>query len=40
MYNVQATTKRNTTEAKAQIMVIVGGQVGDDKAMQVRASVV
>jgi hypothetical protein len=40
MYNIQATAKGNTSDAKAQVIVIVGGQVGDNKALQTRASVV
>jgi len=40
MYNVQAIAKGNTTDAKAQTIVIIGGQVGDNKALQTRASVV
>lgn len=38
MYNIQATAKGSTTDAQAQIIVIVGGQRNDDKALQTRAS--
>ena len=38
MYNVQATARGNTSNATAQVIVIVWGQAGDDKALQARAS--
>ena len=40
MYNVQATAKGSAADARAQVIVIVGWQIGDDKAFQTRASVV
>ncbi|MFA6256352.1 MAG: thrombospondin type 3 repeat-containing protein [Candidatus Absconditabacterales bacterium] len=40
MYNVQAIAKGNNTEAKAQVIVIIGGQIGDSKALQTRASAI
>ncbi len=38
MYNVQAVAKGNGSNAKAQVIVIIGWQVGDDKTLQTRAS--
>lgn len=40
MYNVQATAKWNTSDAKAQVIVIVWWQKGDNKALQTRASII
>ena len=40
MYDIQAIAKGNGTEAKAQVIIMVGGQRGDDKALQTRASVI
>ncbi|MEI8008448.1 MAG: PKD domain-containing protein [bacterium] len=40
MYNIQAIAKGNGTEAKAQVIVMVGGYRGDNKALQTRASVI
>lgn len=38
MYNVQAIAKGNSANAKAQVIVIIGGQQWDNKALQTRAS--
>jgi len=38
IYNIQALAKGSNADAKAQIIVVVGGQKWDDKAMQTRAS--
>ena len=40
MYNVQAIAKGNGGDAKAQVIVIIGGQAGDGNALQTRASVI
>lgn len=40
IYNIQATAKGNTIDAKAQIIIVVWGHIWDDKALQTRASVV
>ena len=40
MYNIQAIAKGDTSDAKAQVIVIVGGKIGDDKALQTRASLI
>lgn len=40
MYNVQALAKGNITDAKAQVIIIVGWKLWDDKAMQTRASII
>lgn len=40
MYNIQAIAKGNDSDAKAQVIVIVGGQIGDNKTLQTRASVI
>lgn len=40
MYNVQAIAKWSTIDAKAQTIVIIWGQRGNDQALQTRASVV
>jgi len=39
-YNVQATAKGNNAEANAQVIVVIGWQIGDDKSMQARASII
>ena len=37
---IQAIAKNSSTEAKAQVIVVIGGlQNGDDKAVQARASI-
>ncbi|EKD25603.1 MAG: hypothetical protein ACD_80C00012G0019 [uncultured bacterium (gcode 4)] len=38
MYNIQAVAKGDSINAKAQVIIIIWGQVGDDKALQTRAS--
>jgi len=40
MYNVKATAKGNSADAQAQVIVIVGWQAGDGKALQTRASII
>jgi len=40
MYTVQALAKGNTSDAQAQIIVIIWWQIGDDKALQTRASTI
>ena len=40
MYTIQATAKGNGRDAKAQVIVVVGGQIWDDRSLQTRASVV
>ncbi len=40
MYNVQAIAQGNSNTAKAQVIVIIWGQNGDDKALQTRASII
>jgi len=40
MYNIQATAKGSTADVKAQVIVIVWGQIGDDRALQTKASVI
>jgi len=40
MYNVQSIAKWNIMSVKAQVIVIIGGQAGDDKALQTRASMI
>jgi len=40
MYNIQAIAKGDISDAKAQVIVIVGGKIGDDKALQTRASLI
>ncbi len=39
MYNVQAIAQGNTTNAKAQTIVIIWGQAGDTSTLQTRASI-
>ncbi|MCX6823734.1 MAG: thrombospondin type 3 repeat-containing protein [candidate division SR1 bacterium] len=40
MYNIQAIAQGDSSDAKAQVIVIIGGQNGDDKALQTRASMI
>ncbi len=40
MYNVQAKAIWATTQAKAQIIVIIGGTIGDQNTLQTRASMI
>ncbi|MCX6825326.1 MAG: PKD domain-containing protein [candidate division SR1 bacterium] len=40
MYNVQALAEGSTSNAKAQVIVIIGGEAGDNKALQAKATIV
>lgn len=40
MYNIKATAKGDSADVQAQVIVIIGGQIGDDKALQAKATTI